>query len=109
MTSMARGALVLGWLVGSGCADECDEVLTTADKDPIKGQVVYDNRCSTCHGKEGFGGSGPDLHERLPLLTSCEIVDTVRMGPGVMPAWSKSDIDTPELANLIGFMTTEFQ
>lgn len=91
-----------------GCGDECDDVLILVGE-PVNGEFVYRSRCQQCHGENGKGGSAPSLVERLPQITSCDVVETVRSGPGTMPDFGKDEISTEDLNDLIEFMTLEFQ
>ncbi len=91
-----------------GCGDECEEVRTTIG-DPVVGEFVYENRCRQCHGIGGQNGSAPSLVERLPTLSACDVVETVRAGPGTMPDYSKEEISTEDLNDLLEYMTLEFQ
>ena len=101
-------AAMLAGLVAAGCGDECENI-RQMQGDPIVGAFVYDNQCRQCHGAEGLGVSGPSLQERLPTMTICDIVQTVRSGPSQMPAYPESVISETQLSNLIEYMTLEFQ
>lgn len=103
------GALALCMaLLTTGCADECEAVRTTPG-DVTVGEFVYDNQCKQCHGEEGFGGSGADLVERLPTLNDCDLVDVIRGGGNSMPDFTKADISTEDLNDLLEYLTIEFR
>lgn len=57
-----------------------------------RGQIIYEEQCSSCHGALGEGGIGPALNDREKLKSTHDdvIFSVVRSGvPGtVMPAWS---------------------
>ncbi len=91
-----------------GCGFNCEEKVLTLERDPVVGEFIYDNRCATCHGPDGEGISGPPLTDIVAQRTSCDIVDTVRNGSGEMPAIG-ADFDDQELADIVEFVTLEFQ
>lgn len=57
-----------------------------------RGEEIFAAQCSTCHGAEGQGGSGPALKNRTILQNTLDNVffSVIRSGvPGTqMPAWS---------------------
>jgi mono/diheme cytochrome c family protein len=107
MHRFITGAIVVAPLL-AGCGFNCEEDVLNLVGDPIVGEFLYDNKCRSCHGEDGTGVSGPDLTAIVPQRTSCDIVATVIEGPGAMPAFDK-DLDDQELADLIEFVTLEFQ
>jgi cytochrome c oxidase cbb3-type subunit 3 len=61
-----------------------------ATADPASGRRIFDAQCAWCHGNEGDGGTGPNLHGRLRHATTlASIVDIVTNGiPGTdMPSF----------------------
>jgi cytochrome c oxidase cbb3-type subunit III len=62
----------------------------TMSNDAVEGRRVFDAQCAWCHGNEGDGGMGPNLHGTLRHATSLtSIVDIVTNGiPGTdMPGF----------------------
>jgi polyvinyl alcohol dehydrogenase (cytochrome) len=57
------------------------------------GATVYRQRCATCHGGSGEGGSGPSLVDVDDRLTRDEHVTVVREGKDKMPAWEDTLTD----------------
>ena len=58
--------------------------------DAVEGRRVFDAQCAWCHGNEGDGGMGPNLHGRLRHATSlASIVEIITNGiPGTdMPGF----------------------
>jgi len=59
-----------------------------------KGEFLYDENCSSCHGKDGTGGIGPALNSRQLLQSTVDEVffSLTRSGiPGtLMPAWGQT-------------------
>lgn len=87
-------ALLLGLVILSGCAGEAPEVPAGPDgtRDPVlvTGREIYSDRCSSCHGSGGGGGSGPKLSDGAVVEDHPELSDTVelvRNGKGRMPAF----------------------
>jgi putative heme-binding domain-containing protein len=61
-----------------------------AANDPGAGRRIFDAQCAWCHGNEGDGGTGPNLHGRLRHATTLNsIVDIITNGiPGTdMPSF----------------------
>ncbi|TVQ90238.1 MAG: cytochrome c [Deltaproteobacteria bacterium] len=74
-------------IVDSGTHSETEANLSTDTLDDPsieRGQVVYRNRCSSCHGMSGTGGTGPNLDVRVPGLTEAELRSVIRDGSGSM-------------------------
>ena len=64
--------------------------------DMAAGRQIFDAQCAWCHGNDGDGGTGPDLHGRLRHATThASIVDIVLNGiPGTdMPSFRSSLTD----------------
>ena len=58
--------------------------------DTVSGRRIFDAQCAWCHGNEGDGGTGPNLHGRLRHATTvASIVEIVTNGiPGTdMPSF----------------------
>ncbi len=58
--------------------------------DMAAGRQVFDAQCAWCHGNEGDGGTGPNLHGRLRhATTQASIIDIITAGiPGTdMPSF----------------------
>jgi mono/diheme cytochrome c family protein len=54
-----------------------------AEGDAARGQVLFDETCSSCHGPGGEGGAGPRLVDSG--LAAAEIAATIEQGSGIMP------------------------
>lgn len=62
----------------------------SAPSDPAAGQRIFDAQCAWCHGNQGDGGTGPNLHGRLRHATTLtSVVDIIVNGiPGTdMPSF----------------------
>jgi mono/diheme cytochrome c family protein len=64
------------------------------------GQVVYAKHCYHCH-QGGEGGLGPAL---LQLAPGPIVRTQIRLGLGVMPAFSHAEIDFHEMNALISYI-----
>ena len=61
--------------------------------DSAEGKKVFDSQCAWCHGNEGDGGTGPNLHGKLRHATNYQsIVDIITKGiPGTdMPSFNST-------------------
>jgi cytochrome c551 len=102
---LGNGVPVL--LLLGGCGDGYDKILAL-DGDATAGEFLYTGYCEDCHGGTGQGVSGPDLTERLPLMTSTEILEQIETGGNGMPAW-EGQFDDQQLADLLEYLTLTFQ
>lgn len=91
----------------AGCGTNYEKILAL-DGDAVKGQILYESNCGTCHGDDGTGVTGPALTDVVPVLTSTEILETIETGPGAMPDFSDYFTDQ-QLADLLEYVTTEFR
>jgi len=65
------------------------------------GEIVYAEKCASCHGAKGEGGIGPKLAGN-PILNAPEAVaEIVRNGRGTMPAIPLSD---EEMTALLAYL-----
>ncbi|GAB3071523.1 c-type cytochrome [Salinicoccus sesuvii] len=63
------------------------------------------DNCASCHGQDYSGGMGPALAGTG--LSDEEFHDTVREGPGSMPAFSEDQIADEELTALHDFFSEQ--
>lgn len=99
---MGVAAVLLG-----GCGPNYDKILGLQG-DAVKGQILYEAHCGTCHGDDGTGVTGPDLTALLPTLTGTEILQAIEEGPGAMPDFA-GYFEDQQLADILEYMTLEFQ
>ncbi len=89
---------------GGGERERVESLIETARArleatDP--GEIVYAEKCASCHGAKGEGGIGPKLAGN-PILNAPEAVaEIVRNGRGTMPAIPLSD---QEMAALLAYL-----
>ncbi len=91
-----RIAAVILLVAGLGaCASPgLPEVPEGGDVALVEGRAIFEERCRSCHGADGRGGSGPDLRgveERYPDVS--DQVDVVTNGRGAMPGWGEALTD----------------
>jgi len=87
----------LAWLV-AGCASTSPLAVQQAalPKDKVDAPALFAESCATCHGKDGRAHT---FHGRLVgaqnfadtrwHATDAEIIDAIKTGPRVMPAFEK--------------------
>lgn len=102
---MRLGTVLPALLVA--CGTNYDKVLALTG-DPVAGEFLYQGYCESCHAADGTGLSGPDLTERLPTLTSPEILEQIEVGGNGMPAF-EGEFTDQELADLLEFLTLTFR
>ena len=69
--------------------------------DAYRGQVVYTQNCSACHGATGEGGVGPKLDHRS--ISIAAVKAQVENGSGAMPG---NLVDGRELADVLAYVAT---
>ncbi|MEW8425275.1 MAG: cytochrome c [Candidatus Thiodiazotropha sp.] len=87
-TTYAAGICLLGSLI-TGCSD-------SNDFKPVAGMGamdIYANACSSCHGENGSGKFGLLLKLAGSEATRDEIVDKIRNGGHIMPAFPNIDTE----------------
>ena len=69
------------------------------------GATVYATNCLACHGVLGDGnGTELDSTDLRPIDVSLTIQTAVRAGKGLMPKFSKTQITTQQLSDLIAYI-----
>lgn len=76
------------------------------------GEAVFrgaspEQACTDCHGEQGEGGFGPNLESRFASKTEWELLNTVLVGRGGMPAWGESLTDQ-QLTDLVAYLRANF-
>lgn len=100
-------AFLVAMLAGCG-EDACDDVLINVPT-PTNGAIVFQNRCSRCHGPAGTGtDDGPDLNTRVPLVERCDIVNTVVNGRGEMEGF-EDFLTLQEVSDVTEYVFLEFR
>ena len=72
--------------------------------DPAAGRRIFDSQCAWCHGNEGDGGMGPNLHGRLRHATTLtSIVEIINRGiAGTdMPSFRLTERETRQTATYV--------
>lgn len=76
--------------------------------DVFKGRDLYGKHCEICHGPNGKGmlASSPDFTRGQGLLrTDLSLVETIRNGRGVMPAF-RGLLSNQEMLDVIAYLRT---
>lgn len=69
----------------------------TAQTPASRADAIYAGSCATCHGPNGTGGSGPNLHDTR--LSRADMQTLITHGKGSMPAFDK--LSAGELKGLL--------
>ena len=95
MRHLATGWLVL-LIVGS--------LWATGSAADDRGQQLYENKSSKCHGTEGRGGKGPRL---VPFEWSYErALELIRKPVCDMPPIPESELSDEEIAQVVAYLKT---
>ena len=73
--------------------------------DPAAGKEVFEQNCASCHGEDGGGGSGPNLHQESYKDPEF-VVNQVRNGGGGMPAFGDR-LSEKELADVTSYVVKD--
>ena len=69
-----------------------------------RGQRLYQDRCSQCHGAEGRGGKGPRL---VPFQWSYErALEMIRRPECDMPPIPESELSDDDVAQIVRYLKT---
>lgn len=76
--------------------------------DPDRGATNFAAVCAICHGSSGLGSAvGPSLAERVPGRSDEDLLQSILLGRGGMPAWQDNFLDS-EFADLFAFLRANF-
>lgn len=73
--------------------------------DAAAGGPIFATNCSSCHGADGTGGSGPSLVDST--YAEAKTVDIVTNGDGDMPAFSGS-LSDQDIADVAAYVDVTF-
>jgi len=76
-------------LAACGTAAQNESAAATASGEPRDISVLYEQRCATCHGKNGNMGMGGAKKLTESEATKEEIIGQVRYGKGTMPPFGE--------------------
>lgn len=93
--SRARPAILtavtaVSGLVLAACVGEPPEV-TVDDPELVEGRTVYGANCASCHGADGGGGVGQELHDGAMVQAYPDIedqIDVINDGRNQMPGFA---------------------
>ena len=88
-----------------GCSGEKDDTGGGGGGDVTAGAEVYSTSCSSCHGTNGEGGSGPAMTDEVPELTDDQIKDVVTNGYEDM---APVTLDDTQMADLLAYLRATF-
>lgn len=111
-TPLGRVADAVGWVVGVAAATAVVLLFTLDGASPTApaqaaGAEIYAERCSSCHGDEGQGGSGSRLTTALTVVgpDPAAAVAVVSLGRNAMPGFA-DDLSAAEIGAVVEFVRT---
>jgi ubiquinol-cytochrome c reductase cytochrome c subunit len=101
-----RNALVayIGQAVGAPYLPAVD----LGDADLVLGRQLFSQNCAACHGMNGAGEAlgGQNIAPTLRDVTPQDVVEAVRIGPGVMPVFSEDQLNSHDVDSIAGYIQT---
>lgn len=96
MAAMAPLALGMAQVAAAADAPALQPVPELSKEDFQKGQQIYFDRCSGCHGALRKGATGPDITPTKTRLKTLEALEKILFDgtDGGMPGWGKSGFMT---------------
>jgi ubiquinol-cytochrome c reductase cytochrome c subunit len=78
----------------------------TAGADLSRGSQLFLNSCAACHGAGAGGASigGGQIAPSLVEPTAQQIVEAIRIGPGLMPRWNERTIDAADAEAVAAYL-----
>jgi cytochrome c551 len=67
----------------------------------VEGQQYFKKTCVTCHGPDGVGAFGPNLHDED--MTDDEIISTIENGDSPMPPFEKK-YNSAQIKTLVAYI-----
>lgn len=81
----------------TACAQQAKPVST--------GKVIFERKCSPCHGKSGAKGLFGAKDLRKSVLSDSDLAHVIANGRKVMPAW-QSRLNAAQIAEVVGYIKT---
>jgi ubiquinol-cytochrome c reductase cytochrome c subunit len=77
-----------------------------AGADLARGSQLFLNNCAACHGAGASGDSigGGQIAPSLNDATPQQIVEAIRIGPGLMPRWSERTVDASDAEAVAAYL-----
>jgi mono/diheme cytochrome c family protein len=97
----AQGGLLAFRLDGEAGVDDDP----AAADDVASGEEIYRERCASCHGGDGGGGSGPPLEGVADRLSLDDQIAVVTDGRAEMPAWGDT-LSEDDIAAVVDYQRT---
>ncbi len=83
---------------------EIDDAAASDAIDQVVGRQIFASVCSECHGPQGIGGSGPALAGNPRSANRANVVDAVRFGRGLMPAF-QAELTDQQVEAVVSYVT----
>ncbi|MBF0368885.1 MAG: c-type cytochrome [Magnetococcales bacterium] len=100
---LAASIVMLGMATGASAAAKLQPVPSLSEADFAKGQQMYFDRCSGCHGALRKGATGPNITPSKTRMKTLAALDKILYEgtEGGMPGWGKSGFMTREDTQLM--------
>ena len=72
------------------------------NRNPARGEAIFEINCAGCHGKQGDGHVGPTLHHVSKHMSELSVIDQITSGD--TPPMPKFQPDPQEMADLLGYL-----
>jgi mono/diheme cytochrome c family protein len=96
--------LIRSVLIGSFISAMSLCALTAARADASRGESLYNDRCGSCHGAAGRGGSAPSL---VPFLwNDAQALRMIREPECDMPAIPASELSDEAVLEIFAYLKT---
>lgn len=103
------GATLAAVIVLSSCAGSSPAVPTSAngavDEELVIGLSIYEDKCASCHGVSGGGGTGSKLADGAVIEAYPDVnaqIAVVMTGPKSMPAF-ETQLSAEEIAAVVRY------
>ena len=101
---IVSGLMACGEKEGDTASSDRQSDILSLSGDAANGEALFQSMCTSCHGSDGSGASGPNLYDRVPLLDESSIVEVLLDGTsGGMPGYSGT-LEDQEIADLLAYL-----
>jgi mono/diheme cytochrome c family protein len=92
-------------LLACGKPDPRVEDILALEGEATSGEALYSANCSSCHGADASGGSGPNLIEEVEEGEQEEMIEVILEGEGEMPSFS--DLEDQDIADILAWIESQ--
>ena len=96
----------LSLYVGEAVGDSDLPGVDPGQGDVIRGRSLYAQACSACHGMNGAGAAlgGANIAPALQGVSSQDVAEAMKIGPGVMPVFEGGDYDAAGVNSIAAYV-----